>query len=215
MTYKHLNLPINPIKSTYSIPSERFDDPDKKHMVFKHHQAFIEVDPEEILKEEIIDTFKSKNLNPSTAVLFRAVLPRLRQDALLHSDVEIVHATAWKKVICSVNWELTPNVSPKFYWFKTTKEPVMPPKDFLSVTDIKLFGVHYGNRYQLGINTDEDTPIESVSTNIGPLLVRTDIPHLVEIDDAQPKVRYALSIRFKNRFKSWEEAVELFQPLVK
>ena len=209
MTYKSLNLPLDPIKNTFNIDSIQPD------LIVRCKVGYIQFDPKVILKEEIIDTFESNNLKLSSVVIFRVLLPRLLNNSLMHSDIESIRHNAWKKVICSVNWELTSNVQPKFSWYQTTKEAIMPSKESLLRTDITLFGVHYGGRQQLGVNPDKDTLIDTVSTSTGVFLVRTDIPHIVEIDDEQPKFRYALSARFENRFKSWDEAVEIFQPLIK
>ena len=210
MNYKHLNLPPNPIKTTFdmnSILPELIKRSGEK-------AGYVEYNPNEVLTAEVLQIFESVDLLPSIAIMFCVPLPRSKDLALIHSDVESIRHTAWKKVVCSVNWELTPNVSPKFSWYETTRKPVMPEKRCLSREDIKLFGIHYENRRQFGFYPNHDTLIESVNTNTGALLVRTDIPHSIEIDDTSPEFRFAISVRFKNKMQSWDDAVELFKPLI-
>jgi len=191
MTYKSLNLPLDPIKNTFNIDYIQADFISNNiYHSGLDKVGYIQVDPNVILKEEIIDTFTSINLKLSSVIIFIVPLPR--NNALMHSDVESIRHVAWKKVICSVNWELTSNVQPKFSWYQTTKEAIMPAKESLLRTDITLFGIHYGKRRQPGVDPDKDTLIDTVSTSTGVFLVRTDIPHIVEIADEQPKFRYAL-----------------------
>jgi len=207
VNYKLLKLPNNPIKDSINI-NEMISSTDKDES--NPHRRGLQFNCNDILKPEIIQIFESYNIVAQRIVLFTLPSPRKLSNALLHADLEPIDNLQWKKVIYGVNWELN-NIQSHFSWYETTREPTYPPSH---PGNVYPNGIHYGSRFKFGIYTEQDKLVEKVNTNIGPLLVRTDIPHAVEVEESTSKIRVALSIRFENTVDSWDEALQLFSPLI-
>jgi hypothetical protein len=204
VNYKLLKLPINPIRDSFDL--------DPLISGIGLHQQ-LQFSPKEMLKDEVLQIFESHNLKAQRVVSFILSSPRLLSNALMHTDVEPIPDLQWRKVIYGVNWELN-DIPSYLSWYTTTRTPAYPPDDKHPLTSFYPYGIHYGHRFKLGYFPEQDNVIERVNTNIGPLLIRTDIPHTAEVEESQSKFRVAISVRFENIVHSWDEAVQLFSPLI-
>jgi hypothetical protein len=133
-----------------------------------------------------------------------------QEQRVLHTDIAKING-AWEKLYCGVNYELNGS-SNRFSWWGTTLTESYPPLSWTKINP-KLMGIHYNERNQRGIDPETTHLIEEVEITV-PTLVRTDIPHMVTFNSPH-RIRKALSIRFKENWNTWEEAVKSFLPLIK
>jgi hypothetical protein len=202
--YKKLNLPKNPIKDLDSLLSRARNDKDPYHM--------FNVDPYSTLVPELLEAFDRLKLDVRGATVFHLPTPRSEKDSLMHTDILRVN-DAWKFIICGVNWELN-GINAKLSWWDTSKLSVYPMDPNYYWFD--PHGIHYTKRFNYGINESTDTRLDSIDTLDGPYLVRTNVPHNVYLPDQEfpDSIRCSISIRFKNDFVDWDDAVSRFSSVI-
>ena len=203
--YRKLNFPKNPVKDVSSILDQIKNTDNQYHM--------FNVDPYQALTDEVLAAFDDLDLYPSSATVFHLSIPTTPNDCLMHTDILRVD-NRWKSITCGVNWEIN-NINAKLSWWQTTKPGYFPndPEYYW----FNPHGVHFGGRFNRGIDPAKDREIDSVDTLDSPLLVRTNIPHTVYIpnQDTREKVRCSISVRFNNDFKTWDEAVKYFSKVTR
>jgi hypothetical protein len=163
-----------------------------------------------VLSPEILAEFALLGLTPKFVVVWSNSLEhRPAEHAMIHTDLTW-HNNSWQGVPCGVNWELTPG-SAEFQWLANRDQTAIYPPD----TGLRLFNaIHYGQRGQRG-NYDNFNLIDR-ATIIGPMLVRTDIPHAVAFDRTACDRRVNISVRFSlDSIGSWAKALELFSTVIK
>lgn len=199
--YKNLRLPSNPLRQDI--------DFDKIfHAKRETHQ--FNLDPFEIFNQEVCKIFSDHDLAQAVITVFKFHQGRSINNSLLHSDILRVNDT-WLPVSYGINWELTGD-NPIFTWWQTQRSKFFPadPRNF----HLNPQGIHYGARGKRGVDNN-DILLESVNTGIGPLLVRTDVPHLIYWPKRIIKNRVAISLRFKDGHKiSWEKSLEKFSNIL-
>lgn len=198
--YKHLNLPLNPLKEGLDFDS----------LFYSKIQKQFNLNPLEILNQNVCEFFSSYDLKHAVITVFRFHQGRSIASSLLHSDILRVNEN-WLPVSYGINWELTGD-NTIFTWWQTQQKKFFPmdPRSF----NFNPQGIHYGGRLKHGVD-DNDILLESVNTGIGPLLVRTDIPHLVYWPKQIIKNRVAISLRFNDGHKiSWDDCVEKFSNIL-
>lgn len=203
--YRPLSLPSDPIASFFNIESYA----NSKSML-KYSQVKF---PKDILKNEILDQFSLVGLQVSYVVLFSKPTGRREKYSMMHTDINWDYQEKiWIKELFGVNWELT-ETKTVLSWWKTSRKEIYPEKIDSSISPE---GIHYGSRYLLGTYENTDIKIDSVTNTKEPMLLRTDEPHTIDIlPNDLVKTRVALSVRFLNKFKNWNEVLEKFNPLFK
>jgi hypothetical protein len=164
-----------------------------------------------ILKDEVIDIFKSLNLDIDSVVVFTTYATALGSDKsrIIHSDVRWDSTSnCWQSISCGVNWELT-DVKGTFKWWNMDAVEPMYPSPTQSLMLGKLSGIHYEERMRFGVPNDSML-IEEVYTTL-PILVRTDIPHSVTYTGYG---RMSISIRFSDHSLSWNDAVSRLSSII-
>lgn len=202
--YKRLDLPLSPVKDPDSIVKRAKLTTDSYHM--------FNVNPVTTLTDEILGIFDNLNLCIRRVTVFHYPAQHKEKDSLLHTDIRRV-GNEWKKLTFAVNWELN-NINVKLSWWDTSKTEVFPGNPNFFWFD--PHGIHYGGRYNLGVDPVTDHLIESVDTLTGPILVRTNIPHNVYIPEQEltDDIRCGISIRFEeDHFAHWDDVVEYFKPI--
>ena len=201
--YQKLNIATNPINSDFLLSTI-----DCEEALYNKWN----IDHNKILKKDIIEIFSGLGLVFDTVVAFVLPVPRMLSETLLHIDL-VRRDDRWQRIYGAINWELT-TVPTYFEWWETSKEEIWPnnPKTF----HINPHGVHYGSRFKHGIDEKTDTKLHEIKlTDFGPLLVRTDIPHTVRVNNQIGiQRRLAISLRFKNEFTSWEHINQTLSPII-
>ena len=168
--------------------------------------------PQNYLHPDLVDTFKSIELNPQFIAVFG------RPDShtglsLLHTDL-IVNDKNWVRSPCGINWDLTIGEATFNWWDVGNCQevyPDMPPKsDFPP----QVNGIHYKERGNK--NTTGFQLIESYKIKLNqPVLFRTDVPHQISYTTSA-KQRLSISVRFSMlEIPTWERGLEIFQPFFK
>lgn len=215
--YKFLKLPKNPLSSDWT-PYKIFWLTKKGKEGMYGKEVNDGLSPEDrlnsykyqILNDETINALRPYGFDDAYLTYFGMGKRRTIKDALLHHDILLVNYE-WRPVSYAINWELT-EYNTIFSWWKTDSQAMYPQTNLLD----NPHGVHYGVR-GFGSNVKEgDQLLDSVCTNSGPLMVRTDVPHAIFCDhEIQNLPRYALSLRFPDATRiSWEEGVKKFQDLL-
>jgi len=181
-------------------------------------------DSTSILTDEALACFDRANLEVFYSVLF--VSPGHGGNLasrLIHTDASLMdkngdRKSSWRKTICSINWELTNSIA-EWHWWDLTSLPILYPKA-LTLPPMSrhpgyeyLSGIHYGNEVKVGI-PDGAKLIQTAKIDSIPTLVRTDVPHNIAFVMKNPApFRAAISIRFKESWQDWDEALIAFDSL--
>jgi hypothetical protein len=193
--FRILNLIDDPLKDKASLITK-----------YKSESVFYQMESPSILKDEIIDLFKTANIDIDSVVVFKTYASNLGGDGnrIIHSDIKWNELTdSWESITCGINWELT-DVRGQFKWWNMDALIAVYPESGKYLTDqyAQLNGIHYENRRRVGV-PKKAILIEETDTS-RPLLVRTDIPHSVTYPGAG---RMSISVRFSNNLLKWEDAI--------
>lgn len=208
--YRLLNLPKYPFRDESFTEDSRSNEWISATQNSNTHPFAIL--PYNILSDQILNKFKEYNLEPIHCVMFcRLNIAADQNHRVLHSDLTLDNGI-WKRIFCGINYELN-DTQNNFTWWKTSLPECFPLKMFpTSDQNSILNGIHYGIRNQSSIDNATTVLLEEVKLT-GPTLVRTDIPHLITYY-SHNRVRKSLSIRFRETWTSWNEAVGAFAPLM-
>ena len=205
--YRFLNLPAQPLKD-----GTMFDN-----IVIQGYNTYDAVD---ILNSNVLEILYQANLTPTFCAVFSQNNFSCDQDgknSVAHSDITRISENQWKPIVCGVNWELNQNKN-KFYWLDTGSLPEhYPQPNTLGYIQKQrqydlLAGISYGPHRRMPGFIEGSTILEEVEL-IQPTLIRTDIPHLVTYHSPN-KIRYSLSVRFKETWTTWNEALTAFDSIV-
>lgn len=206
--YYKLKLPTNPIKR---MPNE-----------IASQDGQILKDPQLELTDEVLSIFNQLDIIPSALFYFckgdtaSSATERVLHNDLTRGDPEPWHpdddpaAKTWNPIICGVNWELTGSVTEFTFWDPANLTACWPVRQGLPLKYDYLNSVHYIKRGNYGI-PPEARLLDSVELTGQPTLVRTEIPHVTTYTG--PNIRIGASLRFKQNWSTWDEAVEKFKPL--
>lgn len=210
MSYYHtLNLPKNPIKR---LPTE-----------VASLDGQILKNPREELTDEVLAVFDNLGIEVGALFYFcKGDKQSSATDRVLHSDLtradpapwhmnDAPENKTWKSIICGINWELTGSSTEFSFWDTSNLKGCWPVRHGLPLKYDYLNSVHYVKRGNYGIPSDA-IKLDQVVLASQPTLIRTETPHITTYSG--PNVRIGASLRFKETWSSWEEAVEKFQPLI-
>ena len=175
------------------------------------------------LTDEVLDIFKQLDIIPST--LFYFCKGNLNSDAterVLHSDLtrgdpqpwhtdDDPAKKTWNNIICGVNWELAGSITEFSFWDTSALAPCWPVRQGLPLKYDYLNSVHFIKRGNYGIPPGA-IKLDQVELSSQPTLVRTECAHVTTYTGSN--IRIGASLRFKQNWNSWEEAVEKFKPLI-
>jgi hypothetical protein len=217
--YKKLNLPANPFKDWTSIYNQVKEQFPPGKQATSYHAIY---DSAGLLTEELEEILSSIGVKVTHIVLFcsgRSIT--VKESRLIHSDITWDEdLKAWKDCHCGINWEL--GGTNDFSWWDMSKtKPVYPippysgygPNGFIiNKTSAILNGINFDNRLQLGIHANA-VQLDEVRMD-GPMLVRTDVPHLTAY--RSQKIRVGVSLRIdESELDSWYKITDRFAPLFK
>jgi hypothetical protein len=171
------------------------------------------VKPEEVLNDQVMDTFATWSLTPKFVSLFgRNDQDSKIEDRMIHADVAMNRDGAtWRKLIFGINWEIEQSENIFSWWDMSALKECWPDEQLGEFSKYKILnGIHYVNRGFLGI---PDLAVKLDETVIsGPTAVRTEIPHMTLYTSPTYK-RLGISVRFdESKFNSWSDVVELLKP---
>ena len=209
--YRYLEGPISPLIDGFEFPSAKLG-----YYVYD----------DSIINSHVRDYYlKLLGLNISIAILFcrppRAPGPNphipwpkdaRENQGFIHSDISWVDGH-WERFYYAVNYEVSSSVS-KLTWWETTDEEVYPPDPDPPTFYDKLHGIHFGQRSNLDPLHSGYKKIDSLEVGNFPVLINTIVPHSADYGGLN-SLRWGLSLRFNRQVSSWEEAVELFRPIIK
>ena len=210
LNYRRLKLPTNPLK--VDIPLEQF----------KTYGDQLTRKPSEILSDEVLDIFKQAGLEPAVCFLFCQMNNQSSPDNrvihydLTRADPKPWHPSddpalkTWKPVICGVNWEVNGSVTEFSWWDMTGVTEAWPVRKDLPIRFDELNSVHYVKRGNYGVPAGASM-IDSALIDERPVLLRTGIPHQATYNGQN--IRLGISVRFKETWTTWEEALEAFSAL--
>lgn len=203
--YRRLRLSNNPIADFFDIDQYAYTK-----RLLRYSQVMF---PKDILKNEILNDLHSIGLDVSHTVLFSKPTGRREDVSMMHTDINWdYNEKKWVKELFSVNWELT-NTQTRLSWWKTSRQEVFP--EFID-SAISPEGIHYGDRFLLGIFPDTDIRLDSLLMTNSPVLLKTNEPHTVDVlPNDLINTRLSLSVRFKNKFKDWDSVLEKFNSIIK
>jgi len=139
--------------------------------------------------------FASVGLEVAGAILFFKVVKCV---SALHSDIIWDQETkTWFSCCVAINWNLN-NTQSLMSWYQTELRGIRSPPAMAenSNQSFILSGMHYGElSHSVFVqNHPKFTLLDKFDLSV-PTLLRTDIPHMVENLDSQP--RWCLSVRLK------------------
>jgi hypothetical protein len=201
--YRRLDLPRNFLKNDLA-PS-----------IFDFKGGYNLYSFSEVLSQEVIECLKKIPLQENYVAVFTNNNKETTVDKrMIHSDIMLNTQREWQDIICGIHYEFDDTDSVFSWWnMKSVKKifPISEKDDKREIKFQRLNGIHFEKRGSLGIpNTCE--LIESVNID-GPMLVRTDIPHTVVYKNLN-RNRYSFSLRFKENYSNWNEALEIFKPII-
>jgi hypothetical protein len=167
----------------------------------------------EILNHSLLNSLKKIPLEEDYVAVFTNNNKETSIDKrMIHSDIKLGEDNRWKEIICGIHYELLDSES-EFLWYDMKQVPeILPLSEKDNTRELKfkrLNGIHFDKRGSFGVPKTCEL-LESVKIE-GPLLVRTNVPHTVLYKNPN-RNRYSFSLRFKETYNSWEEALEIFKP---
>ena len=204
LPYRILDLPENPLNNLPLVIEKN------KFRTNQTDDPYSIIEPN-ILKRDIISRFSDLGLDIEFVVVFKTYMIPYGgiKSRMIHSDIHC-NGNQWRSIPFAVNWEIGPNKLGLFRWYNMDLcEKIYPPEHQKNSPKFsRLSGIHYQQWRNNGIPVDA-VEIASTYTN-RPLLVRTDLPHLVLYRGLG---RMAMSLRFKQDL-TWDEAVERLDSMV-
>lgn len=210
--YKKLNLPQNPLISDYDITNLTVNKPGAGQL-----QPTADLS---LLNQKTLDAYASVGLEPIRIFVlgnksFDDDDPTLEKRCAAHSDLHWVNGK-WEYEIFAINYELTPESHRVVWKFWDIKAKPIYPAEPVTEQHTWLAGLHYNAR-QVGSIPNFGNPadykvIDQFELDC-PTLCRVEIPHSVHHTNAGAQ-RYGLSVRFKHKFKNWNEVVKKLEPLI-
>lgn len=211
LNYRRLNLPSNPLK--VQVPLDKF----------KVYGDQITMPAADALTDEVMDIFKRAGLEPSVCFLFCQLNKQSSPDSrvihydLTRADPKPWHPQddpakkTWKPIVCGVNWEVTGSITEFGWWDMSKVKQAWPIRKGLPIRFDELNSVHYVKRGNFGVPPGA-VKIDSVLIDERPILLRTGIPHQATYNGND--IRLGVSVRFKETWTTWEEAVAAFSKII-
>ena len=200
--YQQLKLPAQLLKNT------EFCQPKKYAFGYGVHTNY-----QDLLSDQVLEIFDRMQLKVKCLVMFSLNNKTTIADhRVVHSDV-FYDGKDWQHYNCGINWEVN-NTKNKMMWWDTKDAEICMPDVMERYHPIfkNLGGVHYVKRNHFGHDPLFDCIDETMIEN-QPVLIRTDIPHST-LYHSDTDYRVSISIRFHETWKTWDEAVEIFKPLI-
>jgi hypothetical protein len=186
---------------------------------------YVVTDTVRFLRPELLDTFRSFGVEPTYFVNFGQT-DRTSYTTPIHTDISPQAGN--KPVPFAINWELT-SIESLWRWWDIANAPevnltliplgqlasqVAAPQHARSL----LNGLRYGNTDEFNDQSNTKLGFRVIeSQQVLPhtaYLIRTDVPHNVAYVNPSPN-RVSISLRFSmTEIPTWEDAVELFAPLI-
>jgi len=210
--HKSLNLPANPIIDWSALKSKL-----PRNVVMSNKNfagSFSLLDINKHLTTEVLDTLGHAGITVTHLVVFSNGKSRTNDvERMIHSDVKWDREdNSWKSIHCGINWEL--EGTNLWKWWDMTAYPAVYPTGPMTPENHILHGIHYERRGRSGVHPNARL-IEQAYIP-GPSLVRTDVPHSTIFGKEGYTPRAGISLRIdETNISSWEDAVELFKPLIK
>jgi hypothetical protein len=201
-----LNIDINDaITSAYDMNLlEQSDFLKKQHSTagiwtYKQHES------NAVLNDEWVKYMESLGFELDVAFTFYR-----KPHSIMPAHIDCLHNTRDVHGI-AINWVLNNNSDSYMAWYNTPPEANNMP---LYTTDV------YKGHYQLNFDAKELTEIDRAQIGSTPVLVRTDIPHSIEMGDHP---RWSISVRFyptkfvsdKTALLSWDQQIEIMEAFIK
>jgi hypothetical protein len=200
--YHRLALPTNLFKNTEFLKPKKYAS---GYTVTQNYQ--------ELLSDDLLSVFQSLNLKIKCIIVFSvndsSTSPEHR---MVHSDVYFEN-NVWNPYTCGINWEIN-NTTNKIMWWDTKDAPAIPPHIMEKYHPVfkRLAGIHYGDR-RVQFGEGNYKKLDEVNIKNQPVLIRTNIPHST-VYHSETDLRVSVSIRFEEHWDTWEQAVEIFKPLI-
>jgi len=207
--YRRLNLPKNPVKKVPNFVAA--------------YDGQVVADPYEELTDEFLDILSRLNLTPNVLFFFcKGDKESNLESRVLHSDItradphpwypsDEPSKKTWKDIICGLNWEMSGSKTEFIFYDTTHLEGLYPVRKDLPLKYDYLNSVHYVKRSNFGI-PEGAVRLDTVLLNEIPTMVRTETPHITAYSG--DNIRVGASLRFKEDWTTWEEALERFRPLI-
>ena len=130
---------------------------------------------------------------------FPANWPANRSFRILHSDLDW-DGSEWYPCQAALNYELTDYTTRMEWWDMTESKQTPFYPDESKKMGIRPNGIHYGSRNLTKGIAGEYTgaqKLDEVDLTQAPMLIRTDVPHIVYTSQLILHERVSVSIRFK------------------
>ena len=180
-------------------------------------------DAKEELTVEALELFRSLNVEPSCLFYFcRGDKVSSHDKRVLHSDLTRIDPLPWKEnddptkkvwknIICGINWEITGSITEFTFWDTEKLEKFFPVRQGLDLKYDYLNSIHYIKRGNFGV-PDQAVKLDQINISSKPVLIRTEIPHITTYSG--PNIRIGASLRFKETWDTWDQALEIFAPIL-
>jgi hypothetical protein len=173
-------------------------------------------EPNAVLSDELLAVFDQLKIKARSVVVFGHkpnTIPT-KERRLIHTDVMNKTGTEWNKIVCGINWELYEHTITDFHWWDMSALPEVWPTPLTTPQAYHgLNSIHYGHRLKFGMDPSGILLDTTVITHNTPTLVRTNVPHQTAFN-TRGEPRLSLSVRFHETWDTWEEALEIFKPLI-
>jgi hypothetical protein len=197
-----LNLPKNPLVDPIAVANT---------LIVENYNL---VKPRDVLTDEVMDIFSDLKLKPSFVTLFGANNKKSSPPyRMIHTDLQQQADQSWKKLLFGINWEIG-DAENLFSWYDMSKLKEVYPSSMIPKKFKILGGIHYENRFQLGVPDSAVKLDETLMTfDTGPTLVRTDVPHMT-VYRSKLLPRVGVSVRFdESDFDTWEDVTAFMQQI--
>jgi hypothetical protein len=161
------------------------------------------------LRPDLVTELKRIKIEPSHIGFFY-IIPTIGH-GIIHVDTTEQGGVRSGSDNCAINWVLT---EPKQRWVMNYFQPkIGTVDDVANIVNHSYVEVNHSRRYSYTkFNIEDMTLVSRFDWNINPMLIRTDIPHNVEmITDIGP--RLCASLRFK--VKDFDTLKNIFESFYK
>jgi hypothetical protein len=202
--YAKLNIPSKERLFNYNLLNPEIDNSN----LFNMYR------PNDILSTEAIEFFKEHNLTAQFVLNFITPLskcPGTESTRVLHTDNRTVNGIR-RPIVCGINFEIASPTDTTWTWYNMDAVD----RKYVEHTDCSDFEREIRMRAEVFTECgvpDGAIPIEKLNYTDEMYLVRTDIPHMVTYN-SYDKPRRAISIRFEETWKTWEECWKVFEPIM-
>lgn len=182
-----------------------------------HHENLFKMYPPSLLTDEAIEFFNDYGLEVKFVVNFITPLllcPGTEATRVLHTDNRTINNVR-HPIYCGINFELSVPTDTTWIWYNMEN---VKTKEYREHKDSSEFESEIKMRAEVWNSKgvpEGAVSIEKLSYTADDMyLIRTDLPHMVTYD-SHGKPRSSISIRFDEKWTSWEECWEVFKPLMK